>query len=73
MGQRADAFALDRWQEGKWIEFAKGTSIGNRRLLRVDPVTTDKVRLRITQAAAGPALSEFGLYDEPASGRVQSK
>ncbi len=73
LGQRVDAFALDRWQEGKWVEFAKATSIGNRRLLRVDPVTTEKVRLRITQAAASPALSEFGLYAEPAAARAQSK
>ena len=65
LGQRVDAFALDRWQDGKWVEFVKGTSIGNRRLLRFDPVTTDKVRLRITQAAACSALSEFGLYAEP--------
>jgi len=67
LGQRVDAFALDRWQDGKWLEFANGTSIGNRRLLRFDPVTTDKVRLRITKAAASPALSEFGLYAEPAA------
>ncbi|MFO1513683.1 MAG: alpha-L-fucosidase [Verrucomicrobiota bacterium] len=73
LGHRVDAFALDRWQDEKWTEFAKGTSIGNRRLLRVDPVTSDKVRLRITQAAAGPALSEFGLYAEPATRRAQSK
>ncbi|MCC6821451.1 MAG: alpha-L-fucosidase, partial [Verrucomicrobia subdivision 3 bacterium] len=66
LGQRIDAFALDRWQDGKWVEFAKGTSIGNRRLLRFDSLTTDKVRLRITQAAACPALSEVGLYAEPA-------
>lgn len=69
LGQRVDAFALDRWQDGNWIEFATGTSIGNRRLLRVAPVTTDKVRLRITHAAACPALSEFGLYAEPAAAR----
>ncbi|MCC6821277.1 MAG: alpha-L-fucosidase, partial [Verrucomicrobia subdivision 3 bacterium] len=49
LGQRIDAFALDRWQDGKWTEFTKGTSIGNRRLLRFDSLTTDKVRLRITQ------------------------
>lgn len=55
LGQRIDAFALDRWQDGKWTEFTKGTSIGNRRLLRFDSLTTDKVRLRITQAAACPA------------------
>jgi len=66
LGQRIDGFALDQWKDGQWVEFAKGTSIGNRRLLRVENVTTDKVRLRITGAAACPALSEFGLYAEPA-------
>jgi len=65
LGQRVDAFALDRWQDGQWTEFARGTSIGNRRLLRFENVTTDKVRLRVTQAATCPALSELGLYAEP--------
>ena len=65
LGQRVDAFALDQWQEGQWREFARGTSIGNQRLLRTRPVTTEKVRLRVMQAAACPALSEFGLFAEP--------
>lgn len=65
LGQRVDAFGLDQWADGKWVEFASGTSIGNRRLLRVPAVTTDKVRLRVTRAAVAPALSEFGLYLEP--------
>lgn len=66
LGQRVDAFALDQWKDGQWSEFAKGASIGNRRLIRCEaPITTDKVRLRITQAAACPALSEFGLFAEP--------
>jgi len=67
LGQRIDAFALDRWEGGTWQEFAKGTSIGNRRLVRTAPVTTDRVRLRITQAAACPAISEITLHAEPAS------
>ena len=67
LGQRIEALALDQWQDGQWIEFAKATSIGNRRLIRLaKPITTGQVRLRITQAAACPALSEFGLYAEPA-------
>jgi len=66
LGQRIEAFALEQWQGGQWKEFARGTSIGNRRLVRGTYVTTDKVRLRITQAAVCPALSEFGLYAEPA-------
>ena len=69
LGQRVDAFALDCWQDGQWSEFAHGTSIGNHRLLRFADTTTDKIRLRITQAAACPAISEFGLYAEPATAK----
>jgi alpha-L-fucosidase len=64
LGQRIDAFALDRWQDGKWEEFASGTSIGSCRLVRAEPMTATKVRLRITKAAACPAVSEVGLFAE---------
>src|SRR5664279_614368 len=65
LGQRVERFALDQFMDGQWVEFAKGTSVGNLRLVRGEPLTTDKVRLRITQAPVCPALSEFGLYAEP--------
>ena len=64
LGQRVDEWALDLWKEGAWTEFARGTSIGNRRLWRGDAITTQKVRLRITKAAACPAISEFALHLE---------
>ncbi|HEY5914562.1 MAG TPA: alpha-L-fucosidase [Verrucomicrobiae bacterium] len=67
LGQRVEGFAVDQWQDGRWVEFGKGTSIGNRRLLRSDPVTSAKVRLRVTASQVCPALSEFGLYAEPAA------
>ncbi len=65
LGQRVEAFALDEWQEGQWIQFAAGTSIGSHRLIRGDSVTTSKVRLRLTQAPVCPAISEIGLFAEP--------
>ena len=65
LGQRVEAFALDQWREGQWVQFAAGTSIGNHRLWRGEPITTQKVRLRITQAPVCPALSEFALFAEP--------
>jgi len=65
LGQRIEAFAIDVWKDHNWQEFATGTSIGNHRLVRGEPVTTDKVRLRITRSAACPALCELGLYAEP--------
>jgi alpha-L-fucosidase len=64
LGQRVDAWALDRWDGSAWVEFAQGTTIGNRRLWRGDAVTTDRVRLRIVKAAACPAISEFALHVE---------
>jgi alpha-L-fucosidase len=65
-----DDWALDTWQDGTWAEFAKGTAIGSCRLVRGKPVTTAKVRLRITRAPVCPAIAEFGLFLEPpAQGR----
>jgi len=66
LGQRVDAFVLEAHGQGGWEEFTRGTSIGNRRLIRTKPVTTDQVRLRVLKGAVSPALSEFGLYAEPA-------
>ena len=65
LGQRVDGFALDQWQEGKWVEFASGTSIGNRRLVRTKPVQSERLRVRVTKAAVCPSLSEVGVYAEP--------
>jgi alpha-L-fucosidase len=64
LGQRIEAFALDTWQVDSWVEFGKGTSIGNCRLMRTRPLTTEKIRLRILRSAACLAVSEFGVFAE---------
>ena len=65
LGQRVEAFALDIWANNNWQEFARGTSIGNCKLVRTKPVSTTKVRLRITRAPVCPAISELALFAEP--------
>jgi alpha-L-fucosidase len=68
LGQRIEAFALDAWTGGDWKEFATATSIGPSRLIRLaTPLTTSRLRLRITKAPVAPALAEFGVYLEPQS------
>jgi alpha-L-fucosidase len=65
LGQRIEEFEVDRWIDGKWEAFAQATSIGACRLIRLaDDITTNRVRLRITQSAACPAISDFGLFLE---------
>jgi alpha-L-fucosidase len=63
LGQRIDAFALDRWHAGQWTEFASGTSIGACRLVRTEPISTSKIRLRITAAPVCPAIAELAIFD----------
>jgi len=66
LGQRVDAWGIDQWQDGQWVEFAKGEAIGNCRLVRGEPITTSKVRVRFC-GPVGPAISEVGLFAEPES------
>ncbi len=61
-GQRISGFTVDALMDGEWKTVGEGTTIGHKRLLRIDPVTTNKVRLIITDANNTPAISNFGLY-----------
>src|SRR5689334_23288030 len=56
-GQRVEAFVVERWHSGNWEEIASGTSIGPRRLIRLErPVTAEKLRVRATASAAPPVI-----------------
>ena len=66
LGQRLEAIKIDKWENAQWVEFAGATSVGNCRLIRGPRITTTRVRLRVTQAPVCPAISEVGLFAEPA-------
>ena len=61
-GQRIAEFALDARDGSDWKEFARGTTVGYKRLLRFPDVTTSEVRLRILDSRVFPTVSGFGLY-----------
>jgi alpha-L-fucosidase len=69
-GQRIESFAIETWNGKAWtapaLHPADVTStIGHRRLIRLaSPVTTDRVRVRITGARLTPTLAEVGLYKQ---------
>jgi alpha-L-fucosidase len=67
LGQRIDSVAVDMLKNSAWQEIATATSIGANRLIRLDhAVTGNKLRLRITGAPVAIALSDIGLFREPA-------
>lgn len=64
LGQRVEAIAVDGWSSGQWTPFGSATSIGNCRLIRGARTKTNRVRVRVTQAAVCPAISEIALFSE---------
>ena len=61
-GQRIEDFALECWMDNQWKVVAEGTTIGYKRILRFDPVETEKVRIVIRQSRDLPQVSEIGVY-----------
>ncbi|HNY39914.1 MAG TPA: alpha-L-fucosidase [Bryobacteraceae bacterium] len=65
LGQRIGGLAVDARIDGDWKTIGSATSIGACRIIKLDgAVKSHLVRLRVTEAGAAPALSEFGLYYE---------
>jgi alpha-L-fucosidase len=65
VGQRIEAFRLEARQGTAWKEFARGTTIGCKRLLCFPSVTSGRVRLVVEQSRTSPTLSSFGLFKAP--------
>jgi alpha-L-fucosidase len=64
-GQRVEAFVLEAWKDDQWVEIIKGTTIGYKRLLQFEPVTAQKVRLKILSSRDNPEIATFGIYKKP--------
>lgn len=63
LGQRIKSFTVETLNaDGSWTEIASETTIGYKRIIPVEKVTTSKVRLNITGAYACPVLNGFALY-----------
>jgi alpha-L-fucosidase len=61
-GQRISEFDIEAYKDSAWKTIAKGTTIGYKRIFRIDPVQCSKIRINIKGATNTPAISNFGLY-----------
>ena len=62
-GQRVESFVLEYLDgNGVWQIATSGTTIGYKRLLRFDPVTASRFRIRFCSVRDVPVISQIGLY-----------
>ena len=73
LGVRVGGFTAEAFIDGKWTLLADKKSIGYKKAIYFSPVTSDKIRITITEAMAEPVLREFGLYNFTCEGYIQNK
>lgn len=62
LGQRVKAFNVEAWNGNSWIRLADATTIGYKRILKVAPLSTSKIRVNITDSRACPVISNVEIY-----------
>ncbi|NBA85067.1 glycoside hydrolase family 29 [Emticicia sp. CRIBPO] len=62
LGQRIKSFSVEVQQGGSWKEVARETTIGYKRIVKIDSVETESVRIKILDSKACPVLSEIALF-----------
>jgi alpha-L-fucosidase len=61
-GQRVRTFDVEVEKDGEWEKVASSTTIGYKKILRLSPVLTSKVRIKITGSRACPCISNLEVY-----------
>jgi alpha-L-fucosidase len=62
LGQRVKSFSVEVEKDGNWQEVAKGTTIGYKRILRINPVEVQNIRIAIKDSKACPVISNVEVY-----------
>lgn len=65
LGQRIRKFRVDVREDGRFVKWVEGSSVGARVILKGKPVTTDEVRVVLEDSKAVPALCEVSLWKYP--------
>ncbi|MBQ4605636.1 MAG: alpha-L-fucosidase [Clostridia bacterium] len=63
MSQRVEQYVIEaKTADGSFAEVSSGTTIGYQKIAKFDAVSTDEVRIRITDSRVCPILSFVGVY-----------
>ncbi|WP_433764034.1 alpha-L-fucosidase [Flavobacterium ginsenosidimutans] len=65
LGQRVKAFSVEAKVNGQWKTIANETTIGYKRILRLDRVTASAIRVNILDAKAGFVINTIEAYNAP--------
>jgi alpha-L-fucosidase len=62
-GQRVQKYAVEAWQDGRWVRLAQAQAIGRMKIDHFAPITTSRVRLNILSSSDPVRIREFQLFN----------
>lgn len=62
LGQRVKKFSIEAQIDNQWHQIAEDTTIGYKRILPVDNIKTNRIRINILEAKACPVISNVEIY-----------
>ncbi|HUQ67475.1 MAG TPA: alpha-L-fucosidase [Flavitalea sp.] len=62
LGQRVSRFNIGIMEKNKWKTVAEGTTIGHKRIIRLQDIQSDKIRVNIISSRACPVISGISVY-----------
>ena len=65
LGQRVKAFTVEAKVNGEWKTVASETTIGYKRILRIDRITASALRINITDSKASTVISNIQAFNAP--------
>ncbi len=65
LGQRVKSFTVEAEIDGQWQMLDEQTTIGYKRILRLDDVVASKIRFTVKDAKACPVISNIEVYNAP--------
>jgi alpha-L-fucosidase len=62
LGQRVQSFTIEGFDGERWAKMGEGTTVGYKRILKVDPVESSKIRVNITRSKACPLITSIKVF-----------
>lgn len=62
IGQRISKFSVSIRRDAEWKTIAHGTTIGYKRILSLDEVSTNAIRITFEDFTGRPAINNIGIY-----------
>lgn len=61
-GQRVEKFEIEALVKDTWMQISQSTTIGYKRIIKVDASEVQKLRLKISQSLAPAVLAEIKVF-----------